>query len=417
VSLPRVITTFLLLPLLLGLERGGFYAMRSALPLELVHSGGSSADFRAVYQVMNGVTLTTLLVAAAIGIFARPVWLLLAGSLIAITGYGVLAFAGRSGVPLWAGIVVIALGQGLAKPAVYALAALELRHPREQLRSALFVLLYGGVNAGAFFAAMSTPLLYRGGSGIAFLVAFGFQVVAAGLVIVLAVVGFATRKDPPEPAKDAPPGNRVILGAALVALLLLPYFVDTMLCHDVQYDIFRRAGLSPASFAGYTSVNPSVVMGTAGLCALASLVLHFLGVRLPALYATAAGFCLTALAATPFILYGSPTSSSTPALSLVVLALFALAVGEVLVTPYALSRMLGDAPPRATVALSAGWFLISGLLSTGLFALAPKLPEAVPYVIATSAFVCLGLGVGAFFAIPPLYRAFYAGERTEPAGE
>lgn len=399
----RVVALFVLLPLFLCLERAAYYSMRSVLVLAMTSAGAPIAAIKPVFWVMQAVSVVALIVAGVAGILVRPVWLIVVGSLIACVGHVVLALGGASAAPLYAGTILISGGVGFAKPALYALAAIELGHPREQLRAALFVLLYGMVNVGAFFG----PML----AGLARFVPFfapsaGIQALVLVAGIVLAVVAWITREQAPSAAPDAPASSRVVLGGALLALVLLPFLVQSMLTLQTQDDLLRRAGVPMSSIAMLMGLNPVVVTFSCGALFIVSLILHFTDKRLPVLYATAAGLCIVGLASSPFVLFASSASASL-VVPLSTVGVAGLAVAEAFVTPYALSRILGDVSPRVVTAVAAGWFLLTLVVGIAMGPVTEAVPQLVPYLVAATALFCLALGVGGFFAIRPLYRGFF----------
>jgi hypothetical protein len=410
VSPVRIVAVFVLVTLLLAFERCGYYSMRSVLPLSILDAGGTRAQMQTVFVVMQAINVAAIVLSGVAGILLRPIWLIVAGSVAALVGYLVLALGGASAAPLYTGVVLVSGGTGLGKPALFALAALEIGHPREQLRASLFVLLYGMINVGAFLGPMSAglgrfiPMFYPSAA---------VQLLVVVVSVVLLVVLFVTRKNVEAPTADAPRTSRVVLGAALLGLVLVPFLVQSMVTMQTQDDVLRRAGVPLSRLAMLMGLNPVVVVLSAGVLFIVSLILHFVGTRLPVLYATAAGLCFVGLASTPFVLFATSSSASL-VVPLSMVGVAGLAVAEILVTPYALSRMLGDVSPRVVTAVAAGWFVLSAVVATATGPLVDAWPAFVPFLIAASALICLALGVGGFFAIRPLYRGFFGPTTPEP---
>lgn len=406
----RIVAIFVMLPLLLAFERSGYYSMRSVLPISIIDAGGTHAQLKMVFVAMQAINVVAIILSGVAGILLRPIWLIVAGAFIAFVGYLVLALGGASAAPVYTGVILITGGTGLGKPALFALAAMEIGHPREQLRASLFVLLYGMINVGALFGPMSAalarhiPMFYP---------SVVVQLLAVIVGVVLLVVLLATRKNVEPTAADAPRTPRVVLGAALLALVLVPFLVQSMVTMQSQDDVLRRAGVPISTLATLMGLNPVVVVLSGGAFFIASLILHFVGKRLPVLYATAAGLCFVGLASTPFVLFATSSSASL-VVPLSMVGVAGLAVAETLVTPYALSRMLGDVSPRVVPAVASGWFVLSSVTATMTAPLIDAQPTFVPFLIAACALICLALGVGGFFAIPALYRGFFGPARTEP---
>jgi dipeptide/tripeptide permease len=406
VSLVRVVALFVLLPLVLAFDRAGYYTMRSALVVAVLEGGGTHVELARLFGIAQFVNLAGVVVGGLVGIVLRPIWLVVGGAVIALIGYATLALVGATGGTLYAGIVLVTGGLALVKPALFALAAIEIGHPREQLRSALFVLLYAMVNAGALFASAASPLILAAGVRAPFALGAGLELCAAVLGFVLLAVLLATRKEEPTPAPDAPQPGRVALGAGLLALALVPYLIETTATHQALPDWLRRAGVPASNIGMLMGLNPSVVLLSSSVLFVVSLILHFVGKQLSSLYVAAAGLCFTGLASTPFVLLGS-TSSASSLVPLAMVGAAGIAIAETLVAPYALSRMLGDVGPRFAPAVAAGWFVVSALVSAAVSPLAVAFPSFVPVLVAGCALFCLALGVGGFFAIRPLYRGIF----------
>ncbi len=184
-------------------ERFSYYGMRALLVLYMTApalGGGlawSAADAGRIY---GNYTMAIYLLAIPGGFIADTMLgprrsVLSGGSMIAA---GHFALAVPTIATFYAGLVLIALGTGLFKPAISSLVG-ALYHKGDHRRDAGFSIFYMGINIGAFFAPLVTGFLAQSVWFKAFLAARGFDpshawhwgFAAAGVGMLISVVSFA----------------------------------------------------------------------------------------------------------------------------------------------------------------------------------------------------------------------------------
>lgn len=344
-------TAFLLLPLLLLLERFAYYGMRSTLFRDMLASGdvGTEAARSHVLHV-TWLMMATPLLGGLIAIALKPRWTLVAGAAIATIGYGVLAAAGASS---FVAFIPLAIGLGLFRPAVFAAAAVSARDPGESARGALFVAMYAATNVAGFAAPLISDSMPHGGEIRPFEILTMAGVALLALATLLAAaVALAPRFDEEREPPDAPFTGRAEIGAVIVIALLLPATLAMPLADELQYVPF--SGSQWAQWIYY--LNPIAVLSIAVIAGGALAAAAYVGKRIPALYLVAAGMVVIALGCAPLIaLAGSADAAKAGAVASVVF----IAFGEALVNPLALSRIAGGTHPRVTTLAVAVWLMIA----------------------------------------------------------
>ncbi|GMV12858.1 MAG: hypothetical protein HS104_08970 [Polyangiaceae bacterium] len=394
-NLWRVVLALALLPVVLGLDRWAYWLSRSVLWLHLRDIGLPISTTGSLMTTQ--ATLNAFLVVAGglVALGTGPVIPLVVGLVLSALGYLVIA-GGQSPGAVWLGIGVLAMGQGLAKPACFAIAAAELGHPREQLRALAFVLLYAVLNASALSSGSTAGLLATTfGARAGFASAAGATGLGALFAIALGVAWLLTRRSEPAPPEPLRTG-RVLLGAAGLVALGAPY---SALLTVVSSTSFSATGST--SMAWVTVVNPGMVIATSLLVIPILTLLHLRGVALPALLVVAVGLCLAALAAVPLMLARSSVAAAA-------ISEGALGVAEVLVGPFAMARVVGDVPRRFQTLVMSGWFVVSGAVPIATSFVTRSFPKAELIVLALVALGVFVAGAVLLFTAKPLSRWLYA---------
>ena len=195
-------SAFLLLPVVLLLERFAYYGMRSVLYTDLM--GAGAMDAAAMGTHVRYITWMIALSPPLGGLLAfvlLPRWTLVAGLAVTAAGYALVAMLGSASL---AAFSVLAIGLGLVRPAIFATAALAVRDPDESARAALFVGMYLAVNAGSFAGSIVSGALPQTGEVGPFVIITIAGAVFVALALLLAAgVALAPRygdvADPPDP--------------------------------------------------------------------------------------------------------------------------------------------------------------------------------------------------------------------------
>jgi len=389
----RVVVVLALLPVLLGMDRWAYWLSRSVMWLHLRGLGATPSDTASLMtgQALANTVLVVLGGAVALG--TGPVAPLVVGLVLSAAGYGILA-ASSSVSLVWVGVGVLALGQGLAKPAFFALAAAELGHPREQLRALAFVLLYAVLNASALTSGTTAGFLSgRLGAG-AFAASAGVTALAVFLALGLAVAWLVTRR--PEAAAAEPlRTGRVLMGAAGLIALAAPYVALLTAVSSVAFD-----ATSPSAHAWITVVNPLLVILTSLFVMLVLVVLHLRDVSLPALFVVAAGMCLAALSTAPVMIARTSVVGAAASEGL-------LGIAEVLVGPFAMARVVGDVPRRFQALVMSGWFVVSGGVPLAVSFVTKALPGSQIVVLALLSVMVFVVGIALLALAKPASRWLY----------
>lgn len=389
----------LLLPGAILFERLAYYAMRTVLVLRLMRYLGQSAHgVGQILSAMGVASVFTLLIGGALCIVLRPGIVLVLGSIIGVVGYSLLSVSSSAAL-VWVGVLMLSLGEGLLKPAAFAMVAIELAYPREHLRSALFVLLYGATNLGAVAGSLgSDAISAHAGESASFGFATGLAVVGVVLAAGATVADFLMK--PGEAAEPGPAARRVVAGGAILLACAVPYYATMALWDDYRLQIMRSTrGAASAVHA----LSPVMAIAATGVLFVALLVLHFTRVKVSAVSGIGIGLAIYAAGATPLLLESMfPGGALLAAGGSVVMAL-----GEVVVGPLLLSRVIGDIPPRFA-GLVAGTLLA---VTYGVPSLSDGVSSAWPVatgaLFALAVLVCLLLGVTLLVLASAMRRRFY----------
>jgi POT family proton-dependent oligopeptide transporter len=136
-------------------ERFGFYTMMAILVLFLQAKFGLAADdagfvYSIFYFLIYALALLGGFIADRTQNYKGTIFI---GIVIMLVGYALLAVPGLGLPPVLAGLVVIALGNGLFKGNLQALVGQMYDDPKYQkLRDSAFSIFYMGINIGAVFA-------------------------------------------------------------------------------------------------------------------------------------------------------------------------------------------------------------------------------------------------------------------------
>lgn len=337
----------LLLVALTLLERLAYYGTRSVLILWLIYEVGLT-DEEAFdwYAWLGGGLVVAPLLGGALAVLTGPHALLLLGALVTAVAYAAFLVAPMSSLYLPFGLLLV--GQGLLKPALYAIAGVQLRGAFGGLRTALFAVLYGAVNVGAALAfATGWRLETTFGSSLMFPLAAGTTLLVALLAAGVWAVDWGRE---PEPPIDALALRRLAAG-----LLLLP------MGGAFWFMVTAATMLAPRDIPSpLYSLNPVVVTACAALVALVAAGSWLVRFRLPALPPVGLALLLgPPVALLPLL--SSFVPSYELGVAVYVLTTVGLALPETVLGAFAMSRLTGDLPSRLSPLLIAGWFASSWL--------------------------------------------------------
>ncbi|MEZ4226107.1 MAG: hypothetical protein R3B13_34495 [Polyangiaceae bacterium] len=405
----RIVVVMALLPAVYAFERSAYYGMRAVLFLHMNRElGMSPSDTSVVYKFVSIFGLATVILGGLLCIVLRPAIVAAVGAAIGIAGYGAMAIASDKTV-LWGALFVLGLGQGLFKPALLAHAARELPFPRFHLRGAAFVALYAAINSGALTGTSGGALAAATSPSTSFAVSLVLAIVA--FVICVVVMGADLFVKVNAPRAPTPPAGRVVLAGLLLCTALLPYHAAQGVGADIQFDALRSA---PSSFGMLQTLNPVIVFI---VCIVAFLVLtglHFTRVGDLSPWIVGAGLVVFALGTAPLMM--ATTAGSGSSTALVGLSVVVMAIGEALVGPLGMSRVLGDIPPRFVGLAASVWLLFAGAASWAGSGMAAAWRAAAPVMFVGVVVVCLVIGVAVLALSRYALRNVYA-PATEAAPE
>ncbi len=408
----RRIALFLLLPAAFAFERLAYYGMRSVLALHLMRNLGQSYHgIGQIYSAMAIASVFTLLIGGALCVGLRPSIVLALGSIIGVVGYGLLSISSSVAL-VWAGVLVLSLGQGLLKPAAFALAASEQPLPREHLRSALFVLMYGATNLSALAGTSgSGAIASHAGESASFGVATGFAVVGVLLAAGTTAVDFLMKQS--EAAEPGPSAGRAVAGGAILLGCAVPYYATMGLSSSYQLPLLRSGGVSMSSIATFYMLNPVTVLLATGVLFVVLIVLHFTRVKVSAVSGIGIGLAIYAAGATPLLL-----ASTFPGGVFLAVGASAvvMAVGESLVGPLLLSRVIGDIPPRFAGLVAGTLLAVTYGVNWLSDVVANAWPVATSTLLALAVLACLLVGVTLLVLASAIRRRFYEPSAAESKG-
>jgi dipeptide/tripeptide permease len=406
----RRLLLFVALPVILLLERVSYHWMRALLPLYMKSPapGGfemSSAEFRPAIALLGGLTVFSPLFGGLLAIATGPRIPLVIGTLIASVGCVILANGDAAVVPL--ALALYALGAGLFKPNIYAIAGAEFGAKEENARNALFFALAGTAGLGAVLAPIGSALTQTplGTRGTFHINAAGFLLTAilcGGLVAALVAMRNKSPPAAPEgPVKQAR-GHR---GAFVLLLLLAPYLVGHPLASSEAVTALVGLDSGPTTLLYGSEVIAGMLVTVAGFATLLALSLSS-SKAVPTLLVIGAGLSLFVLGAAVLIsLRGAGAS-----LPVIITALGLLGAGGALIDSLSLSRISADGSPRFSTLLIAVWMMVTNGLST-LLSAAQRAPTGPGLPLAAgAAFVS---SVLLFVLAKRINRAFFSSEPQE----
>jgi len=399
----RPIATFSLVPPVVLLDALVWYGVMSTLTLFMiapVYEGGlemNHVDAGARYAVMQGVVALGSVLGGLIAIGVGPHFVLVFG--LATAFAGVVSIGICDATTFWVALVVMALGQGMARPGLYATAATALRFPAEHLRNALFVTCWASFNLGAVLAPLVTMSVQRAmGYRTTFHLLGGIMLLAMLVAAGLGIVAFV-RRHQPVPQPDT--GNRFdgrILGLAVgVAVLAIVPWAGYSVVHALQVDRLVAAG-TPMEISTLFSINPIIVLGLSLLIVPVLALMHWQRVNVPSLLIVGVGLAVMGIGILPMVL--APLDLVVP---LFIAGIVIVSVGEILVGPFLMSRLLGDLHWRLTALFAGIWLAgvagITALVNAVAYAGVPPLTPSVTAGFVAAAAIVVGL-VFAAAAIP-----------------
>jgi dipeptide/tripeptide permease len=385
------------LPLVAVLESCAYFMGLTMLTMLLQDDLGMDVETASgMHSWLQSISLGALFLGGLLAAGTGPLITLILGIALSVVGFALLPFMDASLVMV--PVVVLALGQGLKRPSLWAAAAQPFGFPRENLRSVSILLSYIGFNLGALVASpLAQAVRDAAGTRVVLFVAAGLMALAA---VLAAGVGAAwlVRRDQVAREQEAPrpAQGRVLLGAAVLAVLA---FLPT-LCWQRSWDLQMNVlhGLEGhMSWDLFFAINPSVVITVGFLLAAILGGLHVARVRLPAMALVGLGLLLLGLGTAPLLLPG--IGATLPAL---LASAAVLSFGEVLAIPFFTSRLVGDVHGRLAPLLVAVWIALTGGGSQLLAWLSDS--GALPYLRPVTGWV--GVGSGLLCGLALLIAAF-----------
>lgn len=222
-------------------ERFSYYGMRAILVFFMVaprESGGLGFSMVEAALFYGNYTMAAYLLALPGGFIADRFIgtrrAILVGGLVIALGHFALAAGGVAA--FYAGIILVALGTGLFKPAISTMVGM-LYEPQDARRDAGFTIFYMGVNIGGLLAPLVTGFLAQSSEFKSWLESNGFDpqlswhwgFAAAGIGMTIALILFAARAPAFAGLGDAPRISSsswfqtaaVLIASALLLVLLV----------------------------------------------------------------------------------------------------------------------------------------------------------------------------------------------------
>lgn len=365
----RRILVFFALPLIVFLERLAYFGARAVLPLHMRGAPpdglGMGAETLGYLFAAQGLFMTiTPLFGGAMALGTGPIVPLVVGGFVASVGYALLGAGGPSG--LYPAFALIALGSGLVRPSVLAIAATEIGDGRENARNALFYVVYVATNLGALLAPsvgtfMGSLLGYAGWFGVAAGVSLLASILAGGFFAALRFMAPPEDKDPRAPATppSSPGVGRAVIAVAVLLIAVSPSTIANAVEWTVRYSMAGGA-TSAVTMSAVHAVNPVVTIAVSVAGAVTMLVLA-VATRwtAPTIILIGAGLVLAGIGSgglSALAWLGAP-------MPLVILVSAVSGVGEGIFYPLALARVSSATSPRLSPLLIAGFLTATSALS------------------------------------------------------
>jgi len=402
----RRIASFLLLPPVVLFEGMAWYGAMAVLMIHLTgdpFDGGLGMDHAragTLYGMLRLLWIGGALLAGLIAIALGSHFALVLGLVTAVAGIAALGIADDTTVIV--AMILAGLGVGMYRPSLQAAAAVSFRHPAEHLRNALFVLLWAAMNLGALLGPLASGAIRTNFTSRHVFHACGATMLLSALFAGgLAAAMLAFRRSPGAPPS---PSQRFHLPVLLLAvgILLLVAIPWTGYGSLISMQIISVADHLPmADMDLLFNINPVVVLLTSMLLLPVLLILHFTRVQVPTLMIVGAGLLLIGIGAVPLLL--APMFGGV---SLLVVSIVVMAVGETLTGPLLLSRLAGDQHWRLVTLVMGVWISatsgLGALMNLGLYRPEPNfLGQAVGW---TSAGTALLAGVVLMAASYPMRK-------------
>lgn len=379
----RRLLTFLALPLVLGLDRLAYYGARSVLLVYMTRpaaEGGLGLPSPAAtrdYAVLTMLVLLTPLLGGLLAIGIGPRLTLVIGAVLSALGYVLIGVAPAQSITV--PFVILAVGQGLVRPSLFAIVGGELGRRHESWRNALCAVLYVAINLGAALAPIASTLMSRSGFTPVFFTSAGLMVLAVVVSVGLAVV---QRFGPPP--DEPPPWRGAEIGIMFILFLAMPYLSGLGVVSTAQYNVLDRSAGGALDVALMT-LNPTIVTLASLVFALVLVVFALSKVRAPTLLMLGAGHIVFAIGVAPLLVAGDTRIA-------VVASIAVTALGEALVGPLLISRASADTNPRFAALVVAGWLVFSGLFTRAPDLLSERNSVFVVVFLSVTLLGCLVIG-------------------------
>lgn len=354
-------------------------------------------EARDVFDTLDWVLCVTPLLGALLCVAVGPRIGAPLGALVTFSGMlALLLSPPRTALPA---LSVLALGKGILWAGLVAAVVQLFRYPLENARNAIVLGFYVAMNAGILLGNSATrALLDIDITARALIVAWAVLMVLA--LVTLAVVGWLAR--PPGPADAGPriPPGKVLLGAAILVVLILPHAGMFTLGIRTHVDILQGA-LDPPTWDTVRNLNPLTVI-LAGTVFCGGL-LAISGRRpLPAAILLGIGMLGYALLLAPMAV---PERLGDAAGAFALFDFMGCAALEPLLGGLIFARVAGDLGPRSA-ALAVG--VVSSLDATADTTIERLVPDSATATgIGVSVGICLIAGLLLLAIAYPIQRRFF----------
>lgn len=399
----RRILTFLALPLVIGLDRLAYYGARSVLVLYMTRpaaEGGLGLESREAmvdYGVFTALVLFSPILGGLLAIGIGPRLTLVVGAALSALGYVILGVAPAQAMVV--PFVMLAIGQGLVRPSLFAIVGGELGRRYESWRNALCAVLYVAINVGAMLAPVASTLMSRSGFAPVFFTSAGLMALAAVVATGLAVV---QRFGPPP--DEAPPWRGAEIGILMLLLMAMPYLSGLEAVSTAQYSVLERSAGGSLDLSLMT-LNPTIVTLASLMFALVLVVFALSKVRAPTIPVLGVGLIVFAVGVAPLLFADGMRSA-------VVASIAVTALGEALVGPLLISRASADTNPRFATLVVAGWLVFAGLFARSPDRVSPGNRVFVHVTLIVTVLGCLAIGAVLVALYKRIERQLFPEETT-----